>query len=187
MKKIIIFTLCFFINGCVEAVIGGTVATVTLVSKNKNISEIKDDSNLKILILNSFDAEKNDKNYKNIDVIVYKERVMLTGYVYNKRNKKLAVAKAIAVRDGIEIIDEIIVMSNEFNVSKTKDVFINSQIAIKLKLERGITSTNYNYNVVGGVVFVIGEAKTENEMKVVTTIMSEVKGVNKVVSYIKII
>ena len=111
----------------------------------------------------------------------------MTGYVRNSESyKKTAITTARATRPGIEVIDEIIVISDNYSIGSVADSMISSQIYMKLKATSGVTSRNYKYDVVDGVVYIIGKASTKAELQTVANTISQIKGVKKVVSYVKV-
>ena len=78
------------------------------------------------------------------------------------------------------------VFDNDYNVSSFRDSVISFRISWKLKGASEIHSNNYKYDVVDGNVFIIGLASDKEELKKTTNIISQINGVKKVVSYIKI-
>lgn len=184
-KKIITIITFLLLSGCIETVVVATVATGFYVASDENITlfEKDKDSRIKSIIEKSFKIENNQKEYKNIDVKVYNGKVMLTGYVKDDKYKKIAVNKANSILDKTTSIDEILVIKNGTTTS-IKDSMISSQISLKLKFSDTINSDNYRYNVVNGIVYILGEVKNVKESTETTQLISKIKGVEKVISYI---
>ena len=182
--KILILFFTVFLTGCVETVVVGTVATGAYVMSDGSIFDTSQDSRIESSIEDTF---KENDNLKNINVNSFNGRVLLTGYVRNNESyKKAAVTTARATRPGIEVIDEIIVISDNYSIGSVADSMISSQIYMKLKATSGVTSGNYKYDVVDGVVYIIGKASTKAELQTVANTISQIKGVKKVVSYVKV-
>ena len=182
--KIFTLLIVIFLTGCVETVVVGTVATGAYVMTDGSIFDASQDSRIESSIKDTF---KENDNLKNINVNSFNGRVLLTGYIRNNEAyKKTAVTTARATRPGIEVIDEIIIISSNYNVSTFSDSMISSQIYMKLKATSGVTSGNYKYDVVDGVVYIIGKASTKSELQTVANTISQIKGVKQVISYVKV-
>jgi hypothetical protein len=63
---------------------------------------------------------------------------------------------------------------------------ITSQIKSKTFLDRSIKFVNYTVITVNDVVYLFGIARSEEELQKVATIASNVNGVQKVVSHVKV-
>ncbi|MDR2527021.1 MAG: BON domain-containing protein [Rickettsiales bacterium] len=184
MNKILILIL-FLLTSCVETVVVGTIVTGSAIVQSRKPSYRKDiDEDIKIAISKSFLVEDDKEFYKNIRVNVFESRIMLTGYVKDEKYKKNAVKKAITIKNGAEIIDEILIIPTNNISSETADSLVSKQIWIKLKVTDGINSSNYEYEVVDGVVYIIGKSEDKKELIKTTNTIARVKGVNKVISYI---
>jgi osmotically-inducible protein OsmY len=183
----IVFISFLFLASCVETIVVGTIVTGTAIVQNKKESFGKDnDKSIRKNIIDSFRLDRENKYYEKINVNVFEGRVLLTGFTHSDKYKKIAVQKSKVVQTSAEVIDEILVISTAHDLYSSNDSFILSQIWLKLKMESDVISGNYDYSVVGGVVYVIGVSTSQNEMRKVTTTISKIKGVNRVVSYIAI-
>jgi len=180
--------LTLVLSGCVETIVVGTVATGAYVASDSNVTIIdKDkDSKIKLIVEKSFKIEEEPKEYKYINVKVYNGRVMLTGYVKDEKYKKIAVNKSNAILGDGSTIDEILVVKNG-SISSVNDSMISAQISLKLRFAKDINTSHYRYNVVDGVVYILGESNDPSEIARTTKILSEVRGVEKVITYIKLV
>ena len=191
-----IFALSFTIlilSSCVETVVVGTVAAGAYVAGNRNKSITTSKKNNYILdntetmsLKDYLKNNPNKKGLKNVNVNVFEKIIMLTGYVNNSNLKTLVGGIAKSKKPNNEIINEIMVFDNDYNVSSFRDSVISFRISWKLKGASEIHSNNYKYDVVDGNVFIIGLASDKEELKKTTNIISQINGVKKVVSYIKI-
>lgn len=191
-----IFTLSFamlILSSCVETVVVGTVAAGAYVAGNRNKSITASKKNNYILdstetmsLKDYLKNNPNKKGLKNVNVNVFEERIMLTGYVNNGNLKTLVGGIAKSKKPNNEIINEIMVFDKDYNVSSFRDSVISFRISWKLKGASEINSNNYKYDVVDGNVFIIGLASDKEELQKTTNIISQINGVKKVVSYIKI-
>ena len=183
-KFIFLFFSLSLLNGCVETVVVGTVAVGAVVLSDGSVFDLSQDSRIEASIKKSFKDDNGGDGYKNIDISVYNSKVMLTGYVNDSTYKTRAVQKARGTKPGIQVIDEIMIFAPSYKTGLINDSFISSQVSLKMKATNGIISGNYKYNVVDGIVFIIGKAENKKEMQKTTDLISRIKGVKKVVSYI---
>ena len=191
-----IFALSFavlILSSCVETVVVGTVAAGAYVAGNRNKSITASKKNNYILdstetmsLKDYLKNNPNKKGLKNVNVNVFEERIMLTGYVNNSNLKTLVGGIAKSKKPNNEIINEIMVFDKDYSVSSFRDSVISFRISWKLKGASEINSNNYKYDVVDGNVFIIGLASDKEELQKTTNIISQINGVKKVVSYIKI-
>lgn len=185
-KFFILFLTIFILNGCVETVVVGTVATGIIVASDGGALDLTQASKLKSAVKKEFRDSEESEQYKNIKVDTFDGKILLTGYVNDNIYKKKAYEKAKSVREDQEVIDEVMIFGVNYKPGAISDSFISSQISLKMKATNGIKSGNYEYNVVDGKVFIIGKPETKEEMEKVTDLISRVKGVKKVISYITI-
>lgn len=191
-----IFALSFamlVLSSCVETVVVGTVAAGAYIAGNRNKSTTVSkknnytlDSTETMSLKDYLKNNPNKKGLKNINVNVFEERIMLTGYVNNSNLKTLVGGIAKSKKPKNEIINEIMVFDKDYNVSGFRDSVISFRISWKLKSDSEINSNNYKYDVVDGNVFIIGLASDKEELQKTANIISQINGVKKVVSYIKI-
>ena len=204
IKNILIyFAVLISLSSCVETVVVGTVVVGAVVlnknnlpfdlnkdskstNNNKSSSELNKDSKIKAYIKELYKDDEDSESYKNINIDVFEGKVMLTGYVSDKTYKQNAYNKARTAKEGIEVLNEIIIFDSDHKINSMNDSFISMQISIRLKSTIGITSGNYEYAVVDGTVFIIGRSESRDEMLKTTDTISKTKGVKKVITYITI-
>lgn len=182
-----LFFALFLLASCVETVVVGTVAASAIILSDGTIFDLSQDGRIKSSIIKTFKEDSNKDGYENIEVNVFSGKVMLTGYVNNPTYKTAAVRKARSIKPDIEVIDEIMVFNHNYKLNSVNDSWISSQISIKMKATSGITSGNYEYDVIDGTVFIIGVANNKKELEKVCDLISRVKGVKKVISYITLV
>ncbi len=176
--------ILFLLSSCVETVVVGTVAAGAIILSDGSIFDLSQDGRIRSSIIKSFKEDENKDGYDNIEVVVFSGKAMLTGYVNDASYKTRAVRKAKSTKPDIEVIDEIMVFNHNYKLNSANDSWISSQISLKMKATSGIKSGNYEYDVVDGSVFIIGVANNNEEFKKVCDLISRVKGVNKVITYI---
>jgi osmotically-inducible protein OsmY len=71
-------------------------------------------------------------------------------------------------------------------VQYTKDTMITSQIKSKLFVDRSIKFVNYTIVTLDNVVYLCGIARSEEELNKVAEVASKIRGVEKVISHVRI-
>ena len=185
---------------CVETVVVGTIAgSVAVVNMNdqehqhkknsKNDEDYKKqqeaEKNTKKTIKKLFKIDDDSKEYLNINILVFKDRILLTGYVNNAKYKKIALNRISAIDKDHEILDEIVVLNSDKKISGFNDYMILKRVNIRLKKIENFNPNNFRYDVVNSVVFIMGDADNKAQMDKITDTISRTLGVKKVINYIR--
>lgn len=192
MKKI--FPVCaamllLFATSCVETVVVGSLATGTIMVRDKSFADTRKDIVISTKIGSEF-LGHGLKNYGNsVDVTVNEGRVLLTGIVRNAGKAKLASELAWKVKNVKEVIDEIQIKYDKKvhlkdYASAASDYALTTQIESKMLFDSRILTLNYQTTTVDGTVYFLGVAQDEIEKRKVLSLASKVRGVKKVVDHI---
>ena len=187
---IFIMALSLILTGCFPAVFTAATGTVVVASKDQPIAESLDDTKISASISMSFMKNNFKQLYTKIKIEVIAGRVLMTGGVDSNDEILNAVEIVWSVQGVKEVINELTVDkdSDRFDlVQYTKDSMITSQIKTKVFFDRSIKSVNYTILTMNDVVYILGTARSEEELEKVTNIASQVSGVIKVVSHARII
>ena len=189
LQKIAIISLLFTMTSCVETIVVGSLATGSMVTREKSAKDMKDDIWISAQIITKYTG-KGLNGFKNtVDVTVNEGRVLLTGVVRDPKKEELAVNLAWKV-DGVkEVINEIQLLEDPSyrpkNFSRaTLDMILTLEIETKLLIKPQLKSANYKINTVNGVVYLMGIAADEEELNKALDIVARVRGVKKVVNHI---
>ncbi len=181
--------ILLFLSSCIETVVVGSTITGAVATREKSLSDTKNDSEIALRIGFSF-IENGLKNPGNsVDITVDEGRVLLTGIVRNFDKAKLAQDLCWKVEGVNEVIDETQLREGEKLVvrdfySAVKDYLITSEVEARLLINRDVRSLNYHISTVDSVVYLFGISQNKNEMNLAVKIASVVKGVNKVVNHL---
>lgn len=189
-KFFVLSLVAVLLCSCVETVVVGAVAGGIIVANSsdspkkvtKSTKTNSHEKEIKKTIDNFLEVE--GKNYKNINVNVLNDRILLTGYVKDIRYKQMAVKDTTNLYPTNEIIDEIIVINPNQKVSKFNDYFISKKVSFRLGGVKNIDKSNYKYDVTNATVVVIGKSQNQEQSEQVTSTISRTRGVKKVISYI---
>lgn len=122
--------------------------------------------------------------FGEVDVAVVDRFVLLSGRVPSEADVREAERIAWQVASIDEVANELHVDS--YNLGRDlNDTWITEQVRLRLLADNDIKGTNFNIQVHNGVVYLLGLARTDEELRKAAEHASLVKGVTKVVSYVK--
>lgn len=177
------------LTGCFPAIFTGATASVTELAKDRPASEALTDIRIASGIKASFIKNNFRELYTKIKIEVVQGRVLYTGAVDKEEDVISAVDIAWKQEGVVEVVNELKVDKNSGKldvVQYARDTMITSQIKSKTFLDRGIKFVNYTVITLNDVVYLFGIARSEEELEKVANIASNVNGVQKVVSHVKI-
>jgi len=189
MKKFIAaLSLLLITTSCVETVVVGSFATVSVVTREKTISATADDVYIAAQIDKNF-LTNGLKGFSNsVGVSINEGRVLLTGIIRDADKGRAAVEIAWKTAGVKEVIDEIEVSKDGIKMRDfsgiISDSYITSLIKTKLFFHQQIFPANYKVTTFNNVVYLIGVYKTEADLKELLRIVSKTQGVKKVVNYV---
>jgi osmotically-inducible protein OsmY len=115
---------------------------------------------------------------------VVEGRVLLTGVVPTEDERITAAEIAWSVPGVREVINELEVDRPKSLETLAGDVVITQRVRTRLLTEAEVRSYNFNIETVGGVVHLIGLARSPRELRKVTGLAATVPGVRQVVSHV---
>lgn len=183
-----IFALCSLLltlAGCGPALVGTGAAAGYSAAQERTVGKAIDDATITAKINHEFLQSPQGNLFINTDVETIEGRVYLTGQVPTPKDAVEAVRLAWKVEGVKEVNNELQVKDKTSLVDYAKDVWINSQLRSRLLLEKGVKSINYNTAVVNGIVYLMGIAQNEAELSKVVGIARRIKGVKRVISYVR--
>lgn len=173
------------LSSCVPAAVtaGATTAGV-VAAQERSTGNAFDDTGIKLTLNNLyFNRDINDL-FKNVNIHVSEGRVLLTGAVDKPETKVEAVRLAWRAKGVREVIDEIQVNDQTGIADYARDTWISAQIRSRLLFEKNLRSINYNVETVNGVVYLLGIAQDQEELRKATYIASTTKYVKQVISHV---
>lgn len=193
MKKynlVILATTLIALSGCAPFfILGGSAKAGTTLTKEQTVGSSIDDINIWTKIKADFlrDHKEIPGVLTNVSVEVSEGRVLLTGNL-ESADDRLKVLRISWEQNGVrEVINEIkLTRSNPGFKQYAKDSWITTQAKTKLLAEKNIRSVNYTIESIDNIVYVLGIAKDQDELNLVISVIESIKGVDKVVTYVKI-
>ena len=184
-----VVTLLFSLTSCIETVVLGSAATGAIVMREKSLTDTTHDATISTKMGAHFIAEGLKNVGNSVDITVNEGRVLLTGAVRKEDNVKLASKLAWKTPKVKEVINEIHIRDDKAmrprNFSNSiVDYFLTTRVEIKLFALKDVSSINYKITTVDKVVYLLGVAKDDAEIRKVLNSISKIRGVNKVVNHI---
>ena len=122
--------------------------------------------------------------FGEVDVAVVDRFVLLSGRVPSEADRREAERLAWTVGSVDEVANELQIENWDLG-RDMNDAWITEQVRMRLLADNDIKGTNFNIQVHSGVVYLLGLARTEDELRSAAEHASLVNGVQKVVSYVK--
>jgi osmotically-inducible protein OsmY len=185
---VLIVSLPVVLGGCPAAIVAGLGAaggTGYAANQERGAGGSVDDFKIKTNIQNAW-LDTNPLMQRDLSVTVYEGRILLTGAAPDPQFK--AQAKEVASRvPGVRAVyDEIEVAPDESAWESAKDTWITSRVRSELTFNPNVRSVNYTIETANKSVYLIGSARSQAELDVVTTVARTTPDVKRVVSYVEI-
>ena len=184
----LILALPIVLGGCPAAIVGGLAAAGGAgyeAAQERGVQGQVDDFNLKTNIQRAW-QNANPSFPATFDVTVYDARVLLTGSATDPQMKRQAHEIASRMPGVREIFDEIEVSPTVGAWDAAKDAWITAQLRSDLVFDADIRSPNYTIETANGTVYLLGSARSQDELDRATNHARYVPGVKRVVSLVQI-
>ena len=171
------------LSGCAAAAIGaiGTVGVVAF--QERSMGTALDDSTLSSEIKGKLLARG---GYGEVDVEVASGLVLLSGRVQTDDMRRRAEEVAWSARKTVDVANEIQVESTRGVRGNLSDEVITARIRTRILTSPNVRGINFNIETYNGVVYLLGIARSEEELLKAAEIASTTRGVKEVVSYVKL-
>jgi osmotically-inducible protein OsmY len=185
---VLILALPVVLGGCPAAIVGGLAAaggTGYAANQERGAGGSVDDFTIKTNIQNAW-LNTNPLMQRDLSVTVYEGRTLLTGAAPTPEFKAQAKEVASRVTGVRAVYDEIEVTPPESTWESTKDTWITSRVRTELTFNPNIRSVNYTIETANKSVYLIGSARSQEELDIATTAARTTPDVKRVVSYVDI-
>ena len=130
--------------------------------------------------------KKDVNKFIGVNINVDDGVVLLTGKVDSPETRIEVTRLSWTPRGVIEVINEIQVSEKSSIKDAAKDLAASATIRGKLVADKNIKSVNFSIDVVNGVAYLSGVARSEKEMNLVLAYTKETKYINQLVNYIQL-
>jgi osmotically-inducible protein OsmY len=170
-------------SGCVA--IGGVAAAGAgmVAVQDRTIGRSLDDATASNTVKARLMALDNNA-YMRVDVEMAEGQLLLSGTTPTAEHKAMAERIAWGVAGIDDVANEIVVGRNPGMLRSSLDNFITAQVRAKILADAQVKGVNYNIETQKGVVYLMGLARTEEELQRAAEAASMVRGVERVVSYV---
>lgn len=191
IKKLLLILCTCSLSGCLSPIIvgGAGIGTSVVAAKDSKLSSEISDARIAAAIKGSFMKKGFRSLYAKISVNVVEGRVLYTGKVGSDQDIITAIDIAWEQKGVKEVMNELTIdeKSSYFDAAEyARDAWITSRIKTKTITERDIKFINYNIITSGGIVYIMGFARSQEELDKVASIASEIQGVKRVVVHARI-
>ena len=189
-KQFFLFSLSLVVlstllKGCAPAAITAGIAGVTASESEKGLGTTINDTIIHASITETMFKEDVNK-YIGINIRVDDGVVLLTGKVDSPETRINATRVAWKPRGVVEVINEIQITQKSSIKDKAKDLAASTKIRGNLVADKNIKSVNFNVDVVNGIAYLSGVARSEKEMNLVLAYTKETQYINQLVNYIQL-
>lgn len=165
----ILLLSCGLAGGCspVGMAVGAAATAGVAASQERGIVAAVDDT-VVLADLNRRLLQQGVGLFADITVEVVEGRVLLTGAVVRPESRVEAVRIAWETPGVRRVLNEIQVRDEASLFDKGRDALVANELRGTLMLDRDVDSINYSIDVVNAVVYIIGIAKSREELDRVT-------------------
>ena len=181
----LLISISLFLQGCAPAAITAGIAGVAASESEKGLGTTINDTIIHAAITESM-FKKDVNRFIGVNINVDDGIVLLTGKVDSPETRIEVTRLSWAPRGVVEVINEIQVSEKSSIKDAAKDLAASATIRGKLVADKNIKSVNFNIDVVNGVAYLSGVARSEKEMNLVLAYTKETKYINQLVNYIQL-
>ncbi len=151
------------VSGCIVAVAGGGVAGYAVLGSDLPASQQMHDVGIRAEIGQSWSAYDQDM-VRRLDATVFDGEVLITGHVPSEDWRGEAVKRAWQVAGVRKVDDEIVIGPDTYFVTSARDTWITTRLRGELIGDPYVKSINYTITTDDGRVYVMGIARTQDEL-----------------------
>jgi osmotically-inducible protein OsmY len=179
-------TVTLPLGGCIVAAVGaGAAAGGYTAGNERGIGGTATDTGIKASI-NAIWAHDNGQIPSYVDLNIFEGRVLLTGAVPDPKIRDQAVAGAWKANGVKEVINEIQVAQSASFSTAASDNWILARLNSDMVFDGAVRTPNYSLQCVDGTVYILGVARTQNELDHVLNYARNIPNVRQVKNYIRI-
>ncbi len=177
--------LLALLSGCAPAILGGGAYVAKAGTSERGLGGTFSDLDIQAGINKRWFNHDADMN-KRFDLTITEGRVLITGQARDQQ-QKLDASRLVWETPGVkEVLNETSVEGSTTIGSYSKDLWITTKLRTYLTFDMDVAGRNYTIDTVKGVVYLMGVARTQEELSRVTTHASTIDGVERVVSYVRV-
>lgn len=174
------------LSGCMTAAVGAAGSVGIYAMQDRTIGQGIDDANASNLVKSRLMAA-DGAAFREVDVEVAGGNLLLSGTTPTEEHRAAAETIARGVRTVHSVYNEVVVGAPSGFVRSAQDEMITAQIRTRLTASPAVRAINVNIETFHGNVYLMGTARTEQELRRAAEIASVVGGVRRVVSFMQVV
>lgn len=127
-----------------------------------------------------------DHNLKGVDVEVAEGVVLLSGNVHTKEARIEAERIAWSAPKVDQVGNEIMIREKQTFSRNAKDGLLEKSVRTRLTAAKSVKARNFNVETHEGIVYLLGVARTPQELEKAAQIAAHTKGTTEVISYVRV-
>ncbi|MCZ6523751.1 MAG: BON domain-containing protein [Alphaproteobacteria bacterium] len=172
------------LSGCAGVVAGAGAQGLVAAAQERKLLDAVDDKTIQLRINARF--LNHDANlFRRVETEIVEGRVLLTGNVPRPEDRVEAARLTWQVAGVREVLNEIAVNDRSGILNYFKDSWITTRLRAKMITDAEIVDINYSVETVNGIVYLIGIAQDEAELKRLTGHARTLTGVRRVISHVR--
>ena len=179
----LIFLICGFVSSLTS---GCALDAITTFADDRYINQITTDAEIKLDINKRLIGRKGGNLFFDINTDIYEGRVMLTGSVPSSVEQRSVTALVKGIPGIREVYNDVQLKGENDLIKTANDVWIATKLRALFLAERGIRSINLRWRVVDSKVYLIGQVRSDLELRKVITIAKNTVPVKRVIHHIVI-
>lgn len=179
IQPVLILCLAASVSGCAVATAG-----IKKGDERNFVRSVKDVNAERVIKARMTRAY--DFKLKGVDVEVAEGIVLLAGNVPSQNDKIEAARIAWSARGIEQVGNEIMVKSKQSFFRNTKDGILEKTVRTRLIADKLVKARNFNIETHDGIIYVMGVARTQAELKRAAKIAATTRGAKQVISYARI-
>ncbi len=180
-----VIAACATSSGCVTAAVGTAASVGVYAVQDRTVGEGIDDAassqRVKARLLTA-----DSSAFAEVDVEVANGSLLLSGVVPTEEHRAAAETIARSVHSLNYVYNELVVGPRSSFVRSAQDEFITAQIRARLTASSSVRAINVNIETFQGNVYLMGIARSDEELRRAAEIASVVPGVVRVVSFMEV-
>jgi osmotically-inducible protein OsmY len=180
-----VFAACAGASGCVTAAIGAAAEVGVFAAQDRTIGEGIDDAAASQTVKMRLMAADSEA-FQEVDVEVANRNLLLSGTAPTAEHRQAAETIARSARTIDNVYNEIVIGEPSTLMRSAQDEWITAQIRARLTASRAVRAININIETFHGNVYLMGTARSEDELRRAAEIASVVGGVRRVVSFMQV-
>mgnify|MGYP002369955890 CR=1 FL=1 len=173
------------VSGCMTAALGTAASVGVYAVQDRTIGEGIDDATASQTVKTRL-MVADSTAFREVDVEVAESNLLLSGTVPTQEHRQAAETIARSVRTVDHVYNEIVVGEPSSFARSAQDELITAQIRARLTASPAVRAINVNIETFHGNVYLMGLARTQNELERAAEIASVVGGVRRVVSFMTV-